>query len=134
MTTGVRLVAAFLLIATLLYPQAKKSKKAKGYEITVEKIEVRREGDVVLLDGVVKNTGIKPIHNIMLHFQFLAPNKESLTVQKGPVESVLLEPGDTTEFRLQVKYPTRAVELTLEAQDAEQRDLYVMKNGPFAID
>ena len=128
------MIAAFLLIATLLYPQAKKSKKAKGYEITVEKIEVRREGDVVLLDGVVKNTGIKQLHNVMLHFQFFAPNKESLTVQRGPVEGAFLEPGETTEFRLQVKYPTRSVELSLEAQDADLRDLYVMKNGPFPID
>ncbi len=128
------MAAAFVLIATLLYPQSKKSKKAKGYEITIEKIEVRREGDVVLLDGELKNTGIKPLRNVVLHFQFFAPNKEALTVQKGPVETVVLEPGDTTEFRLQAKYPTRSVELTLEAQDAELRDLYVMKNGPFAID
>jgi hypothetical protein len=134
MTTGVRLIAAFLLIATLLYPQDKKSKKAKGYEVVVEKIEVRREGDVVLLDGVIKNTGIKTIHGMMLHFQFFAPNREALTIQKGPVESAFLEPGDTTEFRLQVKHPTRAVELTIEAQDRDTRELNVEKNGPYAID
>jgi hypothetical protein len=134
MTTGVRLIAAFLLIATLLYPQGKKSKKPKGPDAAVESIAVRREGDVVLLDGEVKNLGIKAIHGMTLHFEFYAPNRESLTVQSGPVESALLEPGDTAEFRLQVKYPPRAVEIRIEARDKEQRELNLEKSGPYRID
>lgn len=134
MTTGVRLIAAFLLIATLLYPQGKKSKKPKAPDAVIEKIEVRREGDTVLLDGTVKNTGIKPIHGMTLHFEFFAPNRESLTIQNGPVEAAFIEPGDETEFRLQVKYPTRAVELKIEARDRDQRDLTLEKNGPYRID
>ena len=134
MKTGVRWVAAFLLIATLLYPQGKKSKKGKGPDAVIEKIEVRREGDVVLLDGTIKNTGTRTIHAMTLRFEFYAPNKESLTVQSGPVESPFIEPGDETEFRLQVKYPTRAVELMVEARDKQQRDLILEKNGPYRID
>jgi len=134
MTTGVRLFAAFLLIATLLYPQGKKSKKPKGPEALLEKIEVRREGDVVLLDGVIKNTGAKPIHGMKLQFHFYAPNNESLTVMSGPVESAFVEPQDTAEFHLQVKYPSRAVELQIEAEDKEHREIVVEKNGPFPID
>lgn len=134
MTTGVRLFAAFLLIATLLYPQGKKSKKPKGPEALLEKIEVRREGDVVLLDGVIRNTGLKTVHGMTLHFHFYAPNNESLTVMSGPVESAFVEPQETAEFRLQVKYPTRAVELKVEAQDKDHRELVVEKNGPFPID
>jgi hypothetical protein len=134
MTTGVRLIAAFLLIATLLYPQAKKSKKSKGWDANVEKIEVRRDGDVVLLDGVVKNTGGKSIQDMTLHFEFYAPNKESLTIQSGPTESAVVDPGDTAEFHLQVKYPTRAVELKLEARDKDQRDINLTSNGPYPID
>jgi len=128
------LFAAFLLIATLLYPQGKKSKKPKGPEALLEKIEVRREGDVVLLDGVIKNTGAKPIHGMTLHFHFYAPNSESLTVMSGPVESAFVDPQDTAEFHLQVKYPTRAVELKVEAQDKDHREIVVEKNGPFPID
>ncbi|MBI2687848.1 MAG: hypothetical protein HYX27_16180 [Acidobacteria bacterium] len=134
MTRGAPLIAAFLLIATLLYPQGKKSKKVKGLEATIEKIEVRRDGDVVLLDGTVKNTGMKPIHGMTLHFEFFAPNKESLTIQNGPIESAFLEPGAEAEFRLQVKYPTRAVELKIEARDKDQRDLELEKNGPYRIE
>ena len=134
MTTGVRLAAAFLLIATLLYPQGKKSKKSKGPDAVIEKIEVRREGDVVLLDGTVKNVGTRTLRAIVLRFEFLAPNNESLTIQSGPVEAASVEPGDETEFRLQVKYPTRAIELKIEARDKEQRDLNLEKNGPYRID
>lgn len=126
--------AAFLLIATLLYPQGKKSKKPKGPEALLEKIEVRREGDVVLLDGVIKNTGAKPIHGMKLQFHFYAPNNESLTVMSGPVESAFVEPQDTAEFHLQVKYPSRAVELKIEAEDKDHREIVVEKNGPFPID
>jgi len=134
MTTGVRLFAAFLLIATLLYPQSKKSKKPKGPDAVIEKIEVRREGDVVLLDGTLKNIGIKPIQSMTLHFEFFAPNKESLTIQSGPVESAFIEPSDEAEFRLQVKYPARAIELKIEARDKDQRDLNLANNGPFRIE
>ncbi|HEU0121718.1 MAG TPA: hypothetical protein VFQ91_14410 [Bryobacteraceae bacterium] len=134
MTTGVRLFAAFLLIATLLYPQGKKSKKPKGSEAVLEKIEVRRDGDVVLLDGAVRNSGMRQIPGIVLHFEFYAPNNESLTVLNGPVEAELLDPGDETEFHLQVRYPTRAVELRVEAFDKEKRDLSLEKNGPYRID
>jgi hypothetical protein len=134
MTTGVRLIAAFLLIATLLYPQGKKSKKPKGPEAEIESIAVRREGDVVLLDGAVKNLGMRAIHGMTLHFEFYAPNRESLTVQSGPVEAAIVEPGETAEFRLQVKYPTRAVELKIEARDKDQRELTLEKAGPYRID
>lgn len=134
MTTGARLIAAFLLIATLLYPQTKKSKNQKGPEAAIEKIEVRREGDVVTLDGTVKNIGVRPLPGITLHFEFFAPNRESLTVQNGPIDSAVVEPGDEGEFKLQVKYPARAVEVKVEAFDKDRRDLNLAKNGPFPID
>ena len=134
MTTGLRVLAAFMLFATLLYPQRKKSKKTKGPDAVVEKIEVRREGDVVTLDGVVRNSGIRVIHNMTLHFEFFAPNRESLTIQSGPVDSAFIEPGDEAEFHLQVKYPTRAVELKIEAKDKDQRELNVDRNGPYPIE
>ena len=132
--TGVRWFAAFLLIATLLYPQGKKSKKPKASDAVVEKIAVHRDGDVVTLDGVIRNTSMKRIHGMKLHFEFLAPNSESLTVMNGPVESAFVEAGDETEFKLQVRYPTRAVELKLEAKDKDDRDLNLQKNGPYPID
>lgn len=132
--TGVRWFAAFLLIATLLYPQGKKSKKPKGSDAIVEKIAVRRDGDVVTLDGVIRNTSMRRIHGMTLHFEFLAPNSESLTIMNGPVESAFVEAGDETEFKLQVRYPTRAVELKMEARDKEDRDLNLQKNGPYPIE
>ena len=134
MTTGARLIAAFLLIATLLYPQTKKSKKHKGPEASIEKIEVHRDGDIVTLDGTVKNIGIKPIQGMTLHFQFFAPNREALTNMNGPVDAETIEPGDEAEFKLQVKYPARAVEVKVEAFDKERRDLNLAKNGPYPID
>jgi hypothetical protein len=134
MNTGLRVLAAFMLFATLLYPQGKKSKKPKGPDAVVEKIEVRREGDVVTLDGVVRNTGIRVIHKMTLHFEFFAPNRESLTIQSGPVDAAVIEPGDEAEFHLQVKYPTRAVELKIEAKDKDERELNVDRNGPYPIE
>lgn len=134
MTTGVRLIAVFLLVATLLYPQRKKSKKRNGPDAAIETIEVRRDGDTVLLDGKVKNTGIRPIHGMVLHFEFFAPNSKSLTIMNGPVDSAVIEPGDEGEFRLQVRYPTSAVELKLEAFDKDHRDLNLAQNGPYRIE
>jgi hypothetical protein len=134
MSTPARLLGAFLLFATLLYPQGKKSKKPKGPDAVIEKIEVRREGDVVTLDGAVRNASAKTIHGLVLRFEFFAPNRESITIQSGPVDADFVEPDSVAEFHLQVKYPTRAVELKVEARDRDQRDLNVEKTGPYPID
>jgi hypothetical protein len=127
--------AALVLIATLLYPQARKSKKDRNApELVVEKIEIKREGEVILLDGVVKNVSMRSMRGLTLHFEFFAPNRKSLTVMNGPVESAVVEPEEETEFRLQVKAPTTAVALTIEARDKDTRDFIVANNGPHPIE
>lgn len=134
MSTAFRFGAALVLIATLLYPQSKKSKKPKTPDAVLEKIEVKREGEVILLDGVVRNTSMKPIRGMVLHFEFFAPNKKSLSIMNGPIESAIVEPNEQAEFRLQVKAPTAAVSLVVEARDRDQKDLVVDKNGPYPIE
>lgn len=134
MSTAFRFGAALVLIATLLYPQAKKSKKPKAPDAVLEKIEIKREGEIILLDGVIRNTSIKPIRGMVLHFEFFAPNKKSLAVMNGPIESAIVEPDEQAEFRLQVKAPTTAVSLVVEARDRDQKDLVIDKNGPYAIE
>ncbi|MBM3783210.1 MAG: hypothetical protein FJW30_02560 [Acidobacteria bacterium] len=135
MPTAWKLGAAFVLLATLLYPQPKKSKKEpKAPELTVEKIEIKRDGEVILLDGVVKNSSMRTMRGLTLHFEFFAPNRKSLTILNGPVESAVVEPEEEAEFRLQVRAPHAAVSLVIEARDKDSRDFIVANNGPHPIE
>lgn len=134
MTTALRLAAAFLVIASLLYPQSNKGKKPRASEAEVAKIEVRRDGEAVLLDGTIRNTGMRPLLKVVLSFEFYAPNRESLAVQNGPVDADVIGPGEEAEFHLQARYPARAVEIRLEARDKDKRDLNLDRGGPYAIE
>ncbi len=128
------MLAALLLVATLLYPQAKKSKKPKAPDAIIEQITVRRDGELIAIDGKLKNRSEKPIKGMVLLIQFLGPNKDSLTIQRGPVDSDVVAAGDEAEFRLQIKAPTRSVSVHLEAQDKDEKDLRIDNNGPFPIE
>lgn len=121
-----------LTVAALCSAPPKKNKKAP--DAVVESIRLLREGDSITIDGRVKNTGEKPIEGMVLIFEFFGPNKDSLTIQNGPVEAALMEPAEEAEFLLQVKAPARAVSVKVEAQDKSGKDLRIEKNGPFAIE
>lgn len=121
-----------LTVASLCSAPNKKSKKAP--DAVVESIRLVREGQTITIDGRVKNTGEKPINGMVLIIEFFGPNKDSLTIQNGPIESPLVSPGEEAEFLLQVAAPPRAVEVKIEAQDKSGKDLRIEKNGPFSIE
>jgi len=45
------------------------------------------------VDGRVRNSGEKPIKQLMLVFDFMAPGKQVITTQKGAIDEELLAPG-----------------------------------------
>ena len=128
-----RLALIWLLLGTLLFSQEKK-RKPKPPEIEIARIVVRRDVDLITLDGRVRNTGERPGDGIVLLFHFFAPGRQPLTTRKGSLDDDSLEPGEECEFRFQVQSPARAVEITIDAHDGAQRDLKVIKPGPYRID
>lgn len=91
---------------------------------------MRLQGDAPARHVIQKHWA-KPIHGMKLQFHFTRLNNESLTVMR--LVDCFVEPQDTAEFHLQVKYPSRAVQLKIEAEDKDHRGSSSI-NGPFPID
>jgi hypothetical protein len=110
-------------------------KKPKGPELEFVQVSVHRIDDQLLAaDGSIKNTSIKTLNKVQLVFEFFAPGKQSITIQKGAPEPNTIAPGDLVEFHLQLRAPARAVEVLMGAEEGSGRDLRVGKPGPYPVE
>ena len=128
----------FLLLGQLplLNAQDKKRKgeQPKPPDLTMVQVTcLRSEGEIVI-DGRVKNTGGKPLVNVDLLIDFMAPGKQVITTKRGPVESDMLAPQDEAEFHLRINDYVRAVQIQFNAEQRDKGDLRVEKMGPYAIE
>lgn len=111
-----------------------KKKTPKPPDLEVVEVTATRDGGTIVVDGRVKNTGIKPLEKVVIIVDFFAPNKKPMVSKKGPVEIELLEPGEETEFKLAMPDPGQLVAIELQAVDRRERDLRLSRTGPFSID
>jgi len=127
---------AALLLAALLAPgaPAKKSRKPRPPDLEILESSGHRVEGRIALDGRVRNTGEKPLYEVILVFDFLAPGGGVVTTQKASIDEELLEPGHDALFRVQLNDPVRAVKFQLGATDKSGRDLRVARAGPFTIE
>jgi hypothetical protein len=127
-----RTLILFALFGILLPGQ---QKKVKSSELEVLQITVHRQDDKIIgVDGSVRNNSPKPFTKMQMVFEFFAPGKQSITIQKGPADSDDLQPGDVVEFHLQLRAPARAVTVLVGAENGDGRELKVGNGGPFAVE
>lgn len=127
-----RILLVSLALALLLIAQ---DRKPKTPEIEFVQVRVHRIDDQLLAaDGSLRNTGAKTINKTQIIFEFFAPGKQSITIQKGSPDPDTIEPGDLVEFHLQLRAPARAVQVLLGAEDGSGRDLRVGKPGPYPVE
>ncbi|WP_031496879.1 FxLYD domain-containing protein [Bryobacter aggregatus] len=127
-----RILLTGLLIAVFLSAQDKKPKQP---ELLVSQVSVRRIDDQLLaVDGSIKNTGTKTYNKLQIVFEFFAPGKQSITIQRGAPEPDTIPPGESAEFHLQLRAPARAVHVELGAEDGNGRELRVGKSGPYPVE
>jgi hypothetical protein len=131
-----RALVALSLLAALgtLLGQDKKAKTAKPPDLEILQVTAQRLENAIMLDGRVRNCGLKSIKGLVLIFDFFAPNRVPIGTRKGPIDQELLEPGDEADFRLQLPAPPRAVEFQVSAEDRSKRELNAVKTGPFTIE
>ena len=125
---------ALLFLAILGLSLSGADKKKKPPDVTILEATARRNVGLIALDGRVRNTGEKPIRGLILLFDFMAPGKQVISTEKGPVEDEELAPGKESSFHLETNAPPRSVQIQLNAVDHAGRDLRVANAGPFAID
>ena len=123
-------------LATLSVAADRKRNQAppRPAEIEIVEITARRGEGRVSLDGRVKNTGERAAAGIVLLFDFMAPGRQVITTKRGNLEIETLEPGEEAEFHVYAPEPPRAVEIRVQVQDGSERDLKVIKPGPYAIE
>lgn len=125
------LTALFAL--TLLLPA--QDRKQKVPELEIVQVSIRRIDDqLIAVDGSVKNPGTKTQSKVQIVFEFFAPGKQSITIQRGAPEPDTIEPGDLAEFHLQLRAPARAVRVVLGAEDGSGRELRFGKPGPYPVE
>jgi hypothetical protein len=128
-----RLATLSLLALAALVGQDKK-KTPKPPDLEILEITATRDGGTIIVDGRIRNTGVKPLEKVTIVVDFFAPNKKPMVSKKGPVETDLLEPGDETDFKLAMPDPGQLVAIELQAVDKRERDLRLSRTGPFSID
>jgi hypothetical protein len=123
-----------ILVVALAVTSIAAEKKRKPPDIEVLEASGRRGESKVSVDGRVRNTGEKPIKELTLLFDFMAPGRQVVTTQKAAIDEEILEPGKEAAFHMELNAPPRSVEFQINAADGSGRELRVAKPGPFPIE
>ena len=101
--------------------------------IEVRELKAERAKGQITLDGVIRNTGTRPLTKVVLLFDLQDADRKTISRRRGAVEEPVLAPGDDWSFHFYVADHARAVEVSVAA---EQRgmEMDVAKPGPFPID
>jgi hypothetical protein len=117
-----------LLIFSLFAAHAQKAKKPADVQILETKAV--REPTRITVDGRVRVTGEKPLHGLIIVFDFRSPEKEVVTTQKAVIDEDTLE----GVYHSEMADTARAVNYTIRAFDMHEKELRVANTGPFPIE
>lgn len=109
-------------------------KTPKTPDVTVVEFSAKHSGELVEIEATVRNSGVKPIAEGVLIFQFFSPQHESLTIQRAQLDDRTLEPGETSTIHAQLEDPVRAVTVEVDATDVAGHVFRVAGGGPFPIE
>lgn len=126
-----KFLAIGLVLVSLGASAPQKTKKA---DVQVVETKARREEGKITVDGKVKVTGEKPLHGLVVVFDFRSPEKEVVTTQKTTVDEDLLETGREGSYHVEMADAARAVTYTVRAFDMHDKELRVENTGPFSIE
>jgi hypothetical protein len=123
-------ILAPLVVALALGAQRKQSKRP---QVEILHLAAARHTDgTVSIEGRLKYSGEKPVDDLLLVFNLLAPGDEIVSSERGAVDEEL-EPGDETEFHWETRDNPRAVRLKVGAQYRSGTEVEVVKPGPYTI-
>ena len=123
------LTIAWLCFA--LFAAAAPQKKA---DVQILDTKAVREAGKISVDGKVRVTGEKPLHGLVIVFDFRSPEKEVVTSQKAVIDEDTLETGKEGVFHSEMADSARAVRYTLRAFDGHEKELRVANPGPYPIE
>jgi hypothetical protein len=138
LVVSVALTRRFILLwapALALAARGKKKPNPEELTIAIAEFNVRRlSGErIIAIDGSLRNSGLKPIHKLVLVFEFLGPDEEIISRQRGAIDEEDLDPGDESEFHWQMRDQARAVDLRISAVARSADYVKVEQPGPYVI-
>ncbi|HXA51542.1 MAG TPA: hypothetical protein VNV86_14595 [Candidatus Acidoferrum sp.] len=125
-------VAVLLAAGSLFAFVPQKQKKPADVEIVETKVV--RDAGKISVDGKIKVTGERPLHGLVIFFDFRSPEKEVVTSQKAVIDDGTLEPGRDGVFHNEMVDAPRAVKYTIRAFDTHDKELRVANPGPYIIE
>ena len=128
-----RIVTAVLLaLALTVGVTAQKQKKPP--DVQVVETKALRDGPKITVDGKVKVTADKPLHGLVIVFDFRSPEKEVVTTQNTVVSDDTLETGRDGAYHAEMVDAVRAVKYTIRAFDKHEKELKVANPGPYIVE
>jgi hypothetical protein len=123
-----------LLLSLALFAAAAQQKGKKPADVQILETKAVRDGTKIKVDGKVRVTGEKPLHGLVIVFDFRSPEKEVVTSQKAVIDEETMETGREGVFRSEMADSARAVRYTLRAFDTHEKELRVANPGPYPVE
>ena len=123
-----------LLLSLALFAAAAQQKGKKPADVQILETKAVRDGTKIKVDGKVRVTGEKPLHGLVIVFDFRSPEKEVVTSQKAVIDEETMETGREGVFRSEMADSARAVRYTLRAFDMHEKELRVANPGPYPVE
>ena len=117
-----------------MFAAAAQQKGKKPADVQILETKAVRDGTKIKVDGKVRVTGEKPLHGLVIVFDFRSPEKEVVTSQKAVIDEDTMETGREGVFRSEMADSARAVRYTLRAFDTHEKELRVANPGPYPVE
>jgi len=127
-------VLTILSLFLALFAAAAQQKGKKPADVQILETKAVRDGAKIKVDGKVRVTGEKPLHGLVIVFDFRSPEKEVVTSQKAVIDEETMETGREGVFRSEMADSARAVRYTLRAFDMHEKELRVANPGPYPVE
>ncbi len=127
-------VLTILSLFLALFAAAAQQKGKKAADVQILETKAVRDGTKIKVDGKVRVTGEKPLHGLVIVFDFRSPEKEVVTSQKAVIDEETMETGREGVFRSEMADSARAVRYTLRAFDTHEKELRVANPGPYPVE
>jgi len=128
-----RRAAVLLLIALFSSWGQQPRKEQSATRLEVVELKAARDGRRITLDGEVRNTGTRSLTKVVLIFDLLDADRNTISSRRGPIDELVLDPGDSSAFHFYAPDQARAVEVSVRAQQ-HGLEIQVAKAGPFPIE
>lgn len=101
--------------------------------IEVVSLKPERTEKQITIDGTIRNTGTRPLAKLVLSFELLNADEQTVSRRHGPIEEDVLAPGAESSFGFFVEDQARAVSVRVQAGLGETH-VEVVKAGPYYIE